>query len=76
VSSSSRTSRARRRREGELWVEEIERSHELAEEAGAEFNEVDIEAFREAVQPLVDERLDNEVTRQLYADVREAAEQG
>jgi len=62
--------------EGELWVEEIERSHELAEEAGAEFNEVDIEAFREAVQPLVDERLDNEVTRQLYADVREAAEQG
>ena len=61
--------------EGELWVEEIERSHQLAEEAGAQFNEVDLDAFREAVQPLVDESLDNDVTRRLYDDVRAVAEE-
>lgn len=61
--------------EGELWVEEIERSHQLAEEAGAQFNEVDVDAFRESVQPLVDRSLDNDVTRRLYDDVRAAAEQ-
>ncbi|APX33653.1 C4-dicarboxylate ABC transporter substrate-binding protein [Brachybacterium sp. P6-10-X1] len=60
--------------EGELWTEEVERSHEMAVEAGAQFNEVDIDAFREAVQPLVDESLDSPVTRNLYDDVRAAAE--
>lgn len=60
--------------EGELWTEEVERSHEMAEEAGAQFNEVDIDAFRESVQPLIDDSLDNDVTRRLYDDVRAAAE--
>ncbi|MGO1926277.1 MAG: TRAP transporter substrate-binding protein [Brachybacterium tyrofermentans] len=60
--------------EGELWTQEVERSHEMALEAGAQFNEVDIDAFRTAVQPLIDDSLGNDVTRKLYADVREAAE--
>ena len=60
--------------EGELWNEEVDRSHEMAVEAGAEFNDVDIEAFRTAVQPLIDDSLGNDVTRKLYADVRAAAE--
>ena len=60
--------------EGELWTEEVERSHEMAEEAGAQFNEVDLDAFRESVQPLIDDSLDNDVTRRLYDDVRAAAE--
>ena len=60
--------------EGELWNEEVDRSHEMAVEAGAEFNDVDIEAFRTAVQPLIDDSLCTDDTRKLYADVRAAAE--
>ncbi|PFG20645.1 TRAP transporter substrate-binding protein [Serinibacter salmoneus] len=60
--------------EGQLWVEEVEASTAAAEEAGAEFNEVDLEAFREAVAPLVEESLTNETTQELYDKVRAAAE--
>lgn len=60
--------------EGELWTQEVERSHEMAVEAGAKFNEVDIDAFREAVQPLIEESLDSSTTRNLYDEVRAAAE--
>ena len=60
--------------EGELWNEEVDRSHEMAVDAGAQFNEVDIDAFRTAVEPLIDDSLSNDVTRELYADVRAAAE--
>lgn len=60
--------------EGELWNDEVDHSHQMAEEAGAQFNEVDIDAFRAAVEPLIDESLSNDVTRKLYADVRAAAE--
>lgn len=60
--------------EGELWTEEVERSHEMAEDAGAQFNDVDIDAFRTAVQPLIEDSLGNDVTRKLYDDVRAAAE--
>lgn len=60
--------------EAELWKAEIEESHAAAEEAGAQFNEVDIEAFRTALQPLIEEKLASDVAKDLYAQVRAAAE--
>lgn len=59
--------------QGELWDKEIDKSIEMAKEAGAEFNEADVAAFRDAVKPLVEESLTNDFTRDLYAKVREAA---
>lgn len=59
--------------EAELWVEEVETSVETAVAAGAEFNEVDTEAFRAALEPLVEEKLTTPVTQEIYAQVRAAA---
>jgi len=39
---------------------------EKAEAAGAEFNEVDIDAFREAVAPLLSEKVNNDVTQAIF----------
>jgi tripartite ATP-independent transporter DctP family solute receptor len=60
--------------EAELWKAEIEASHAAAEEAGAQFNEVDTEAFRTALQPLIEEKLASDVAKDLYDQVRAAAE--
>lgn len=60
--------------EAELWKAEIEASHAAAEEAGAQFNDVDIEAFRTALQPLIEEKLASDVAKDLYDQVRAAAE--
>ncbi|MEP7764351.1 TRAP transporter substrate-binding protein [Sanguibacter sp. 25GB23B1] len=60
--------------EAELWTAEVTKSTETAEAAGAEFNEVDADAFREALEPLVDEKLTNDVTQGIYDKVRAAAE--
>jgi tripartite ATP-independent transporter DctP family solute receptor len=60
--------------EAELWKAEIEESHAAAEEAGAQFNEVDVEAFRTALEPLIQEKLASDVAKDLYDQVRAAAE--
>lgn len=59
--------------EGQLWVEEVDASTAAAEEAGAKFNEVDIESFQEAVKPLVEEKITSESAKSIYDKVRSAA---
>lgn len=60
--------------EAGYWAEEIETSIATAEAAGAEFNDADVEAFRTALEPLIDSKLTNDVTRDIYEQVRAAAE--
>lgn len=60
--------------EAGLWAEEVDKSVEAAKAAGAEFNEVDADAFRSALTPLIDEKLTNDVTKDIYAKVRAAVE--
>jgi tripartite ATP-independent transporter DctP family solute receptor len=56
----------------EAFATAVDEATAAAEEAGATVNEVDIEAFREAVQPLHEERVTTDVTRAIY-DAIEAA---
>lgn len=60
--------------EGEFWTDEVTTSIATAEAAGAKFNEVDADAFRTALAPLVEEKLTTQVSKDLYAKVRAAAE--
>ncbi|MGF0115488.1 TRAP transporter substrate-binding protein [Promicromonospora sp. Marseille-Q5078] len=57
-----------------LTTEVMTESQKAAEEAGAEFNSPDVEPFREAVQPLLDEKLTTATSRELYDAVRAAAQ--
>jgi TRAP-type C4-dicarboxylate transport system substrate-binding protein len=59
--------------EAKLWVDEVTRSVGVATAAGAQFNEVDTEAFRAALEPLVAEKLTSDVTKDIYDKVRAAA---
>ncbi|SDD47088.1 tripartite ATP-independent transporter solute receptor, DctP family [Sanguibacter gelidistatuariae] len=60
--------------EGDFWADEVKTSIATAEAAGAKFNEVDADAFRDALAPLVEEKLTTQVSKDLYAKVRAAAE--
>lgn len=60
--------------EAGLWVEEVKSSTAAAEAAGAKFNEVDAEAFRTALAPLIKEKLATPTSQDLYDKVRAAAE--
>jgi tripartite ATP-independent transporter DctP family solute receptor len=58
-----------------MFDEQVERAKEEAEEAGAKFNEVDLKAFQEAVQPLIDEKTGaNENTKQIYEKIKSKAQ--
>ena len=58
------------------FVTYAEESRAASEEAGAEFNDdVNIEAFREAVQPLIEETINNDVRQGLYDAVQAANEE-
>jgi len=59
--------------EADLWEGEVEVAKEAAEAAGAQFNEVDVEAFAEAIGPLTESKLNNDVVREIHAKVRAAA---
>ncbi|MBO1752467.1 TRAP transporter substrate-binding protein [Actinotalea sp. BY-33] len=59
--------------EAELWEEQVSEAKEAAEAEGAQFNEVDVEAFTEVIAPLTEEKIDNEVTQTIYDQVRAAA---
>jgi tripartite ATP-independent transporter DctP family solute receptor len=59
--------------EAELWTEQIEVAVADAEAAGAVFNEVDAEAFAEAIAPLTEQKLTTDVTKTIYDQVRSAA---
>jgi tripartite ATP-independent transporter DctP family solute receptor len=58
----------------ELTTKVMEESQAAAEDAGGQFNEPDIEPFRKAVEPLLDESLTSDVAKDLYDSVRAAAE--
>ncbi|WP_167132747.1 TRAP transporter substrate-binding protein [Paramicrobacterium chengjingii] len=49
-----------------LFAEATEKAKADAEEAGAEFNDADVDAFRDAVQPLVDKSISNDRTQAIY----------
>lgn len=56
-----------------LWETSVEEAKAAAEEAGAEFHEIDTAPFKEAVQPLVDSKLEgSDEARKLY-DAAQAA---
>lgn len=59
--------------EAKYWDDEVTRSIDIATKAGAEFNEVDSEAFRTALEPLITEKLNNDVTKGVYDAIRAAA---
>lgn len=59
--------------EGELWKTEVDVATQAAKDAGAKFNEVDAEAFAEAIAPLTEAKLDNEFIQGIHAQVRAAA---
>ena len=56
----------------ELFDSAVKEAASAAEEAGAEFNDVDVEVFREAVLPLHEERVTSDMARSVY-DAIEAA---
>lgn len=56
-----------------MWEQDVTAAMEAAEEAGAKFNEVNIEAFRSAVQPIIDEKLNSDYKKELFDKVRKAA---
>ncbi|WP_062208351.1 TRAP transporter substrate-binding protein [Demequina oxidasica] len=60
--------------EAELWLEQVGEAKTNAEAAGATFNEVDSEAFAEAIAPLTASRLTSDTAKSLYDQVRAAAE--
>ncbi|NMR18743.1 TRAP transporter substrate-binding protein [Cellulomonas fimi] len=60
--------------EADLWKSEVEVAKKAAEAAGAQFNEVDAKAFADAIGPLTESKLTTDVTKEIYAKVRAAAE--
>lgn len=58
----------------ELFDAEVELAVQNAKEAGATFNEVDMEVFQEAVSPVILNKLTTPESEKLYEDVQEAAE--
>lgn len=58
-----------------MFDQEVQRAKKEAEAAGAKFNQVDLKAFQQAVQPLIDEKTGaNENTKKLYEKVVEKAQ--
>lgn len=58
----------------ELWTRETRAAIAEAEESGTVFTEVDEAAFDEALAPVVDKYLETDEARELYDDVRKAAQ--
>lgn len=59
--------------EVELWDKDVEVAKKKAEEAGAEFNKIDIKVFQDAVMPLHKEKVKGKTAETLYKLVRDAA---
>jgi len=56
-----------------IWDAQSAEAVKTAEEAGSTFNEVDPDAFRSVLEPLVDGVLDSDAKRALYDAIRAAA---
>ncbi|WP_416357588.1 TRAP transporter substrate-binding protein [Aureimonas phyllosphaerae] len=57
-------------RQRELWTAMTESSRKKVEEAGAEINEVEKQAFIDAMKPVYDKHVKDDVLRKLVEDVR------
>lgn len=57
-----------------LWTTETEKAHSDLEAAGTQFNDVDQEAFRSALEPLIEQYVDTDVEQAIYDAARAAAE--
>lgn len=57
----------------ELWLSETDKAVAELEAAGTKFNDVDTEAFREALKPLIDEYVTSDNAKALYEATRAAA---
>lgn len=57
----------------DLWESETEKAHAALEAAGATFNDVDEDAFRSALEPLISEYVKGDAAQKLYDDARAAA---
>lgn len=55
-----------------LFDEAVEEARTSSEEAGAEFNDADVEAFREAVTPLHEEAIDSDRGQTIYDAIEDA----
>ncbi|WP_218221148.1 TRAP transporter substrate-binding protein [Nesterenkonia sp. Act20] len=55
-----------------LFSEAVEEARASSEEAGAEFNDVDVEAFREAVMPLHEEAIESDRAQAIYDAIESA----
>lgn len=55
-----------------LFDEAVEEARASAEETGAEFNDVDVEAFREAVLPLHEEAIESDRAQGIYDAIESA----
>lgn len=58
-----------------MWDEDVKKAIADAEAAGAVFNEVDVDAFREATKPVVESKLSTENAKVLYEKVQAARTQ-
>lgn len=56
----------------ELFGTAVDEATAAAEEAGAQFNDVDVEVFRDAVQPLHEESVTSDLARSVYDAIEEA----
>ncbi|MEE6295638.1 TRAP transporter substrate-binding protein [Georgenia wangjunii] len=56
-----------------IWQEQVAAAIEETTAAGAQYNEVDAEAFREVLQPVVDDALETETQRELFEAIRDRA---
>lgn len=61
-------------REVELFNEAVDVATQEAEEAGAQFNEVDLDAFRDAVRPMHEDLLTSDVQQKVYDAIISAGE--
>lgn len=59
-------------REVEMWAEDVEKAIADAKAAGAEFNEVDVEAFRKATLPVIEAKVQSDTAKKLYEKVQQA----
>lgn len=57
--------------EYELFAEDVDKAKQEAEEAGAQFNDVDMEAFQQAVEPLIEEKLTSDQAKEIYEKLRD-----
>lgn len=56
--------------EYDVFAEAVADAKQVAEEAGAHFNDADMAAFQEAVAPLTESKLTNDVTKNIYETIR------